>query len=294
MRVARIAFRTHVALSVGSAVAFATFLVPPVPEFFQRPLNQLIMDYAYQFGGQSTVVLGAVAAIWFLAAQVGWRRTLQSLAICFVLSFAAEAIGTVTGAPFGPYIYTDRLGFRIAGLVPFNIPTSWFYLAVCALGISGRLLPAKDDGLSKWWWAFIAGLILTAWDLVMDPAMFRTEHWLWQLPDLPNAPAWQQWLVSRDAYFGVPPANFLGWILTGTLVTRAMLAVIPPSIWAAKVAPHQFPVALYATNAILPITICLRWGMVPAAFVGIVAMGIPLALAWRAKVVPPTSVSVPV
>ena len=62
-----------------------------------------------------------------------------------------------------------------------------------------------------------------------------------------------------------------------------MLAVIPPTEWATRVSPHQFPVALYAVNAILPITICLRWGMVPAAFVGIVAMGIPLALAWRAK-----------
>jgi len=293
MRVARIAFNAHVALSVGSAVAFATFLVPPVPEFFQRPVNQVIMDYAYKFGGQSTVVLGAIAATWFLAAQVGWRRTLQALAICFVLSFAAEAIGTVTGAPFGPYIYTDRLGFRLAGLVPFNIPTSWFYLSVCALAITGRLLPAKDDSLSRWWWAFIASLILTAWDLVMDPAMFRTEHWLWQLPDLPTAPVWQQWLMSRTAYFGVPPVNFLGWILTGTIVTRAMLLVIPPSMWAAKVSSHQFPLALYAVNAILPITICFRWGMVPAALVGIVAMGIPIALAWRAKDARLSSVSAP-
>ncbi len=294
MRITRIAFNTHVALSVGSAVAFATFLVPPIPEFFQRPLNQLIMDYAYKFGGQSTVVLGAIAAIGFLATHVGWKRTLQALAICFVLSFAAEAIGTVTGAPFGPYVYTDRLGFRIAGLVPFNIPTSWFYLSVCALGIGARWLPGKDDALTKWWWAFVASLILTAWDLVMDPAMFRTEHWLWQLPDLPGAPAWQQWMLSRDAYFGVPPVNFLGWVLTGTIVTRAMLEVIPPTMWRERVAWRDFPVQLYAANAILPITICLRWGMAPAALVGIVAMGIPLVMARRAKAALPAAVPVPV
>jgi uncharacterized membrane protein len=281
MGVARHALRAHVALSVFSAVAFATFLVPPIPEFFRRPTNQAIMDFSYRFGGQTTVVLGAVAAIWFLASAAGWRRTLQALAICFALSFAAEAIGTVTGYPFGPYIYTERLGFLIAGLVPFNIPTSWFYLLVAGLGLCGRLLPARDDGANKWWWAFVAALILTAWDLVMDPAMFRTEHWLWQLPDLSAAPAWQR-LLGSDVYFGVPPANFLGWVLTGTLVARAMLAVIPPSDWVARVAPHRFPLQLYAANAILPITICLRWGMAPAALLGMLAMGIPLLMAWRA------------
>lgn len=283
MGVARHALRAHVALSVFSAVAFATFLVPPIPEFFRRPTNQAIMDFSYRFGGQTTVVLGAVAAIWFLASAVGWRRTLQALATCFVLSFAAEAIGTTSGYPFGPYIYTERLGFLIAGLVPFNIPTSWFYLLVAGLGICGRLLPARDESANKWWWAFVAALILTAWDLVMDPAMFRTEHWLWQLPDLTGAPAWQR-VLGSDAYFGVPPANFLGWVLTGTLVARAMLAVIPPSDWVMRVAPHRFPLQLYAANAILPITICLRWGMAPAALLGAVVMGIPLAMAWRAAV----------
>jgi putative membrane protein len=281
MGLARHALRAHVALSGFSAIAFATFLVPPIPEFFRRPTNQAIMDFSYRFGGQSTVVLGAIAAIAFLADAVGTRRTLQALAICFVLSFTAEAVGTVTGYPFGPYVYTERLGFLIAGLVPFNIPTSWFYLLVAGLGLCARLLPARDDGASKWWWAFVAALILTAWDLVMDPAMFRTEHWLWQLPDLRGAPAWQR-LLGTDAYFGVPPANFLGWVLTGTLVARAMLAVIPPSDWVRQVGPHRFPWQLYAANGILPITICLRWGMAPAALAGIVAMGIPLALAWRA------------
>ena len=287
MGVARHALRAHAALSVCSAIAFATFLVPPIPEFFRRPANQAIMDFSYRFGGQFTVVLGAIAAIAFLAQAVGLRRTLQALELCFVLSFAAEAIGTTTGYPFGPYIYTDRLGFLLLGLVPFNIPTSWFYLLVAGLGLCGRLLPAKDDGTSKWWWAFVASLILTAWDLVMDPAMFRTEHWLWQLEETTGAPAWQR-LLGTDAYFGVPPANFLGWILTGTIVARVMLAVIPPSDWVARVAPHRFPLVLYAVNGILPITICLRWGMVPAGVLGMVVMGIPLLRAWRAPVaVPP-------
>lgn len=282
MNIARDALRAHVALGVGSAVAFATFLVPPIPAWFQTPTNQAIMDVAYRFGGQTTVVLGAIAAIAFLAAAVGRTRAAAALAICFVLSFSAEAIGTVTGYPFGPYIYTERLGFLILGLVPFNIPTSWFYLMVAGLGMCGRILEARDDATSKWWWAFVAALILTAWDLVMDPAMFRTEHWLWQLEDVSAAPLWQR-VLGSDMYFGVPPANFLGWVLTGTIVARAMLEVIPPTQWHARVAPQPFPVLLYAANGILPITICLRWGMAPAALVGVVAMGIPLFLVWRAS-----------
>ena len=277
-RTAENALRAHVALSAFSAVAFGTFLVPPVPAFFTQPPNDAVMRLASQYGGQVTVVLGAIAALAFLAHAVGPRAALRALAVCFVLSFAAEALGAATDIPFGPYDYTDRLGFLIGGLVPFNIPTSWFYLAVAALGMGSRFLPARDDSATRWWWAFAAGLILTGWDLVMDPAMYRTEHWLWSVPDLSSAPAWVR-LVGYDGYHGIPVANFLGWILTGTLVTRAMLAVIPPSDWARAVRPHAFPRVLYVANGILPIVICLRWGMASAAVVGLVAMSIPLWLA---------------
>ncbi len=269
------------ALSAFSGLAFATFLLPPIPAFFTQPPNDVAMRVGYQFGGQITVVLGAIAGFAFLAHAVGTRSALRALAACFVLSLGAEALGAATDIPFGPYDYTTRLGFLVGGLVPFNIPTSWFYMAVAALGIGSRFLPARDDGTTRWWWAFVAALILTGYDLVMDPAMYRTEHWLWFVPDLSTSPAWVRWL-GYDGYHGIPVANFLGWILTGTLVTRAMLAVIPPSQWAQAVRPHAFPSILYAANGILPVLICLRWGMVSAGLVGIVAMGIPLALAWRA------------
>lgn len=274
------------ALSAFSGLAFATFLVPPVPAFFSTPPNDAIMRMGNQYGGQVTVVLGAIASLAFLAPTVGTRPAIRALALCFVLSFGAEAFGAATDIPFGPYDYTDRLGFMLGGLVPFNIPTSWFYLAVAALGMSARFLPARDDATTRWWWAFVAGLILTGWDLVMDPAMYRTEHWLWFVPDLSAAAAWVR-LLGYDGYHGIPVANFLGWLLTGTLVTRAMLAVIPPSTWVRAVGPHAFPSILFAANGILPILICFRWGMVSAGVVGLFAMGVPLWLARRAPAIDP-------
>ena len=97
------------------------------------------------------------------------RTTRIAFAVIFVLTLAAELSGTHFGFPFGEYAYSDRLGYKILDLVPFNIPTSWFYMLVGCLAICSRLLPAKDDGLTKWWWALWAALALTAWDVLLDP-----------------------------------------------------------------------------------------------------------------------------
>ena len=188
--VAHCDFRAHRArgvFSAFSAFAFATFLVPPYPAWLQTPSNQSVMRIGYTYGGQTTVVLGAVAGFAFLASCIGMARTWIVFAVSFVLSLGSELAGTSTGLPFGVYSYTDQLGYKIAGLVPFNIPTSWFYMLVASLAICGRFLPSKDDNLSKWWWALVGGLVLTAWDVSMDPAMVKTTHWLWNVPDLSDA-----------------------------------------------------------------------------------------------------------
>jgi hypothetical protein len=70
-----------------------------------------------------------------------------------------------------------------------------------------------------------------------------------------------------------------GWLLTGTVVARVMLAFAPPTMWARFVAPTRFPLVLYAVNGVLPIVICFKYGMVWAAWLGLLAMGLPLALA---------------
>lgn len=282
LRIATMALIAHAALSAFSAFAFSTFLIPPYPAWLMTPSNQSVMRIGYTYGGQTTVVLGAIAGFAFLAACIGTTRTAMVFAVSFVLSLGSELAGTSTGLPFGVYSYTDQLGYKIAGLVPFNIPTSWFYMLVASLAICGRFLPAKDDNLSKWWWALVGGLVLTAWDVSMDPAMVKTTHWLWFVPDLSTKSAFTQF-IGTPFFFGMPLTNWLGWFLTGILVARAMLMLVPPSTWVRDVAPSRLPLALYAVNGLLPLAICFAQDMVLAGVLGTLAMAWPLTVALRAE-----------
>ncbi len=278
LRLAAVALTVHAVLTVFSAFAFATFLVPPYPEWLQTPVNQRAMAIGYTYGGQATVVTGAIAGLAFLMHAIGRRTAMLAFAVAFALSLGSEIAGTATGFPFGAYSYTDQLGYRIGGLVPFNIPTSWFYMLVASLAICARTMTARDDNLTKWWWSFVASLVLTAWDVSMDPAMVKTHHWTWLVGNLSREQALSRFL-GQPFFFGMPLTNWLGWILTGTLVTRAILAIAPPTTWSRKVAPARLPLALYTVNGLLPLTICFAWGMPLAGVLGALAMGLPLTLA---------------
>lgn len=131
-----------------------------------------------------------------------------------------------------------------------------------------RTLPAiRVSNASKWWWSLIGGLVFTAWDVSMDPAMVKTTHWLWNVPDLSGNS-----VISRSLgtpfFFGMPLTNWLGWLLTGILVARAMLAIVPPSVWVRDVAGERVPIWLYAVNGLLPLAICFAQDMVLAGVLG--------------------------
>ena len=282
IRVATIALIAHSALSAFSAFAFSTFLTPPYPAWLATPENAKVLVFGLQWGGQTTVVLGAVAGLAFLSWAIGTGRAMAVFAASFVISLTSELTGTSTGFPFGAYSYSNLLGYKIGNLVPFNIPTSWFYMLVASLAICARLLPAANNSRNRWWWALVAAFVLTAWDVSMDPAMVQTTHWLWHVTDLSSQSSFSQF-IGTPFFFGMPLTNWLGWLLTGIIVARVMLAIVPPSVWADNVAPSRFPLVLYAANGLLPIAICFRRDMALAGVLGTIAMAIPLALAWNAR-----------
>jgi uncharacterized membrane protein len=277
-RVAVIALVLHSVLLFVSGVAFATFLAPPTPAWLLTPENQAFAALMFRYGGQTTVVLGAVAGLLHAGAHLGWRRALGIFVAGFTISLAAEMTGTTTGYPFGSYAYTTQLGYLIGGRVPFNIPASWFFMLYASLAICGRLLAVRDDNVSRWRWAGVAALVLTAWDVSMDPAMVATTHWVWHLPSVEEASLGRRIFLS-PLFYGMPLTNWLGWLLTGTIVARVMLAIVPPSAWAARVSPSNVPLFLYGANALLPLLICVGRGMWWAVILGALAMAIPLVLA---------------
>jgi uncharacterized membrane protein len=130
----------------------------------------------------------------------GWPGALRMLALVFGVSLLFECVGVATGWVYGPYHYTDKLGPLFLGLVPFLIPVAWFMMSYPSFVIAERLVPA---GWKRWQRilavAAVGGLVMTAWDLIMDPIMVAGGHWVWDV---------------QGAYFGIPLQNFWGWWLT--------------------------------------------------------------------------------
>lgn len=265
-RTAWIMLLVHVMATIFASMAFATILSGPPPAWLQQEPNRSIYEISWKVSGPLVVCLGFLAALLHAVGRFGQARATKMFVAASLVSLSSELLGTSTGYPFGGYSYTNLLGYRIAELVPFPIPLSWTFMLYCSLAMVGRLAKADDSNLGRWRWAVIGGVILSAWDVTMDPAMVVTTHWYWHAPGF---------------FYGMPLTNWIGWIGTGTVVARVMLHFVSPSEVARQLSRSPFPLVLYAVNGVLSTTICVTHGFTWAWAGGIVAMGIPLALSLR-------------
>jgi len=202
------------------------------------------------------VLIQASLAVALLARDQTILRTLLTVTIVFVLSWALEAVGATTGIPFGDYHYTDRLQPQVAH-VPLLIMAAWMMMLPPAWAIGWRL-GGKRPGLT---FVIVSGLAITAWDLFLDPQMVQWELWVWDQP---------------GGYFGIPFVNFLGWFLGGALITAAVRP---------KTLPERPLLAVYTLTWILEtVGLVVFWGLPGPAVCGYVAMGILVALAWHSEI----------
>ncbi|MBD2691525.1 gamma-carotene 1'-hydroxylase CruF [Anabaena catenula] len=169
-------------------------------------VGQTVMQWSMAGGGVAYMILGAVGVFLYAYRTLGLGRTLGFLIPSLGISLTSELLGTSTGFPFGHYSYLSGLGYKIAGLVPFTIPLSWFYVGCVSylLARVGLEVDKKPSLLRHLSAIALGALLLTSWDFVLDPAMSQTSlpFWYWQQP---------------GAFFGMPYQNFAGWMGTGSL-----------------------------------------------------------------------------
>lgn len=263
MRIPVVLFAAHLGALVFGLVGLLIML--PNPSLWATdPRAVRVFDWSMEYAGATHIIFGALAMLAFGIVTIGWRKTGIFAAISYALSLTSELIGTGTGWPFGNYAYTDFLGYKVLGHVPYTIPLSWFYMGFASY-LLGSVLAGRLGLRRQTFWALALGTwFLTVWDLVLDPAMahesLRVQFWVWG---------------ETGPYFGMPVKNFIGWSLTG-LLFMAVSRILWRQDANLNSVPLLFPLAVYTANVVfamvlsagvglwMPIVLAAVLGLVPA------------------------------
>lgn len=208
-------------------------------------------------------------ATWTL----GRRNAALLFGVTFVVSLFFESFNLITnGWVFGPLAYTHKLGIKFFDLVPLLIPVTWFTVGYLSLLIAERMLGGEQltsGRIIKL--ALLAAVIMTAWDLGMDPMMVSKQYWIWKVDGY---------------YFGIPLQNYLGWFVTSFCFFAAYLALSRQ--WRSAPWGHVtrrmtlLPPLAYALMWVSTTIVNLDLGLTGAGIVGSIVMG-SFALVWLGK-----------
>jgi uncharacterized membrane protein len=188
---------------------------------------------------------------------LGSHRFLLLLGLTLPITFLAEALGVHSGLIFGRYYYAGILGPQIAG-IPVAIPIAWFTMLypswLLARLLVGRARTSLRYTVLR---AILAGSLMVAWDLVLDPAL-ATGFGCW---------AWE----ASGSYMGIPATNFLSWWAVSTievLLFERLSGPRPGQLFTSLQCPEGLPFLFYLANLLSAALLCFQVGLGTAGWVG--------------------------
>jgi putative membrane protein len=195
--------------------------------------------------GLAVLISGAACIAWMIG-------RLGRVVGLLVLTGVTEAVGVLTGFPFGVYRYTSawwptiRLGPD--QLYPLGVPFAWL------LVVGGLWLTIGN--LMGWRRVLGIGLAAALIDVALEDLMVHTlGYWQWKTP---------------GPVFGAPLQNSVAWLVTAT----AAAALLCP---AKSVAPNQTGTRVLAAYCVL-MTVIAGLELRPSLALWLVLTGL---LVWR-------------
>jgi uncharacterized membrane protein len=207
------------------------------------------------------VLAFATASGFHAYAAFGRRFVFKFLLIALIATLVIEVLGVKTGFPFGIYEYDlERLGFSVLG-VPLLIPFAWFMM------LYPSWLIARDLFKSRYLAIPTGALLMSTWDLYLDPQMVNEGYWVW--------------FIDGVATKEIPLTNFFGWFLsTAVIFTLISFALKPNPSKVSNTTPYALVLWVWLGSFlvnIVPVSPFFNQPMV--AISGFIGMGIVL-LPW--------------
>jgi len=156
------------------------------------------------------VALFALPSFWAVRWWLGWRDGMLFVGALGLYALAVEASAIVTGFPYGHFGYSDLLGYRIFGLVPWTVAFAWTPLILGAYAVAANLF---GNAIAR---IVATTLLVTLFDVILDPGAVLLGFWKY------NGGGW---------FYGVPMSNFGGWLISGfvgSVLIELLLARFKP------------------------------------------------------------------
>ncbi len=127
-------------------------------------------------------------------------KTILVFVLIFAIGIFVEILGTNTGILFGEYKYGQSLGVKVFE-TPLLIGLNWLILCYCFYASFPKFR-------NKWYFVFLASLLMVGFDFVLEPVAMKIDMWNW-------------------AGGVVPLKNYLDWYLVSVVIFFLMWWIKP-------------------------------------------------------------------
>jgi putative membrane protein len=218
------------------------------------------------------LILALAATLTALCRQLPAQNVLLATVIIGVISGGIHVLGSTTGIPFGPVIYTTAGGLRLFNALSWFVPLLWIVVLLNSRGVARLILrPWRKLRVYGYWLMGITTLLTLIFDLGLEPFATRVSHyWIWG-----------QTKIVVD-WYGTPLSNFLGWLVT----TLLALAFATPALMKKKPAKSHsgadyHPLIVWISLNLLFIAAAFSQHLTLAATVSAIACVIVIPFAVR-------------
>jgi putative membrane protein len=171
------------------------------------------------------IVLMAATTLATLTRQLPGQNVMLASIIIAVIAGAVQSLGGLTGIPFGPFVYTDRIGQQLFDPLPWAVPVLWLVAILNSRGTARLVLrPWRETQNYGFWLLGATVALVVLLDFGLEAFASQVKHY-W---------AWSPTKLKLD-WYGAPWVNFLGWALTSVLI----LAFATPALIKKKPVKHS-------------------------------------------------------